>query len=110
MTEKLLHQSLGVSASQILNDLSRLFYKPVTHDCLAFIEILQILKKTIRITLHATSQQVGAHSRPVVEQLGPVVGVGGGAEDVHHHEVLDVVMLPTGLLQLVNIIPVTNLY
>ena len=49
---------------------------------------------------------MGAHSRPVVEQLGPVVGVGGGAEDVHHHEVLDVVVLPTGLVQLVNVIPV----
>ena len=46
----------------------------------------------------------------MVEQLGPVVGVGGGAEDVHHHEVLDVVLLPTGLLQLVNIIPVINLH
>ena len=41
----------------------------------------------------------------MVEQLRPVVGVGGGAEDVHHHEVLDVVVLPTGLLQLVDIIP-----
>ena len=42
----------------------------------------------------------------MVEQLSPVVGVGGGAEDVHHHEVLDVVMLPSRLLQLVNIVPV----
>ena len=49
---------------------------------------------------------MAAHSGPVVEQLGPVVGVGGGAEDVHHHEVLDVVMLPSRLVQLVNIVPV----
>ena len=40
----------------------------------------------------------------MVEQLGPVVGVGGGAEDVHHHEVLDVVLFPPRLLQLVDII------
>ena len=48
---------------------------------------------------------MAAHSGPVVEQLGPVVGVGGGAEDVHHHEVLDVVLFPPRLLQLVDIIP-----
>ena len=42
----------------------------------------------------------------MVEQLRPVVGVGGGAEDVHHHEVLDVVVLPSRLVQLVNIVPV----
>ena len=42
---------------------------------------------------------------PVVEQLGPVLGVGGGAEDVHHHEVLYVVLLSSRLVQLVNIIP-----
>ena len=41
----------------------------------------------------------------MVEELGPVVGVGGGAEDVHHHEVLDVVLFPPRLLQLVDIIP-----
>ena len=46
-----------------------------------------------------------AHSRPVVEELGPVVGVGGGAEDVHHHEVLDVVLFSPWLLQLVDIVP-----
>ena len=41
----------------------------------------------------------------MVEQLRPVVGVGGGAEDVHHHEVLDVVLLPPWLFQLVDIVP-----
>ena len=38
----------------------------------------------------------------MVEQLGPVGRVVGGAEDVHHHEVLDVVVLAT-LLQLVDV-------
>ena len=79
--------------------------KPVAHDCLAFIEILQVLKITTFITSSQSVSQVAAHSGPVVEQLGPVVGVGGGAEDVHHHEVLDVVLLSPRLLQLVDVIP-----
>ena len=41
----------------------------------------------------------------MIKELRPVLGVGGGAEDVHHHEVLDVVLLPPWLLQLVNIVP-----
>ena len=46
---------------------------------------------------------------PVVKQLGPVLSVRGGAEDVHHHEVLYVVLLSSRLVQLVNIIPGYNL-
>ena len=42
---------------------------------------------------------------PVVKELCPVLGVSGGAEDVHHHEVLDVELLPPRLFQLVNIVP-----
>ena len=42
---------------------------------------------------------------PMVKELCPVLRVCGGAEDVHHHEVLDVVLLPPWLLQLVNIVP-----
>ena len=45
------------------------------------------------------------HSGPVVEQLGPVLGVGGGSEDVHHHEVLDVELLAARLVQLVDVVP-----
>ena len=41
----------------------------------------------------------------MVEEFCPVLCVRGGAEDVHHHEVLDVVLLPTRLFQLVNIVP-----
>ena len=41
----------------------------------------------------------------MVKQLRPVLSVGGGAEDVHHHEVLDVVLLSPRLLQLVDVIP-----
>ena len=42
---------------------------------------------------------------PMVKELCPVLRVCGGAEDVHHHEVLDVVLLATRLFQLVNIVP-----
>ena len=41
----------------------------------------------------------------MVKELCPVLGVSGGAEDVHHHEVLDVELLPPRLFQLVNIVP-----
>ena len=41
----------------------------------------------------------------MVEELCPVLRVCGGAEDVHHHEVLDVKLLPPRLFQLVNIVP-----
>ena len=41
----------------------------------------------------------------MVKELCPVFRVCGGAEDVHHHEVLDVVLLPTRLFQLVDIVP-----
>ena len=44
------------------HDLSRekiLCYKPVAHDSLAFVEILQILKITTWITLHFVSSQPG---------------------------------------------------
>ena len=42
---------------------------------------------------------------PMVKELCPVLRVSGGAEDVHHHEVLDVKLLPPRLFQLVNIVP-----
>ena len=41
----------------------------------------------------------------MVKEPGPVLGVGGGAEDVHHHEVLDVELLAPRLLQLVDVVP-----
>ena len=104
MGEELLHQSLRVSFRQIFSKEKIFCYKPVAHNCLAFIEILEILKISNFIILRPAASQ-SAHSGPVVEQLGPVVSVGGGAEDVHHHEVLDVVLLPPGLLQLVDIVP-----
>ena len=43
----------------------------------------------------------------MVEQLGSVLSVGGRPEDVHHHEVLYVILLPTRLLQLVYVVPFT---
>ena len=46
----------------------------------------------------------------MVKELGPVLCVGGGAEDVHHHEVLDVVLLAPGLFQLVNIVPANEMH
>ena len=46
--------------------------------------------------------RIKAYCGPVVEQLGPVGGVVCGSEDVHHHEVLDVVFL-SPLLQLVDV-------
>ena len=45
----------------------------------------------------------------MVEELGSVGGVVGGSEDVHHHEVLDVVML-AALLQLVDVSPTDALH
>ena len=41
----------------------------------------------------------------MIKELGPVFCVGGGPKDVHHHEVLDVVLLPPWLFQLVDIVP-----
>ena len=41
----------------------------------------------------------------MIKKLRPVLGVSGGAEDVHHHEVLDVVLFSPWLLQLVDIVP-----
>ena len=41
----------------------------------------------------------------MIKKFRPVLGVGGRAEDVHHHEVLDVKLLPPRLFQLVNIVP-----
>ena len=41
----------------------------------------------------------------MIKKLRPVLGVGGRAEDVHHHEVLDVVLFSPWLLQLVDIVP-----
>ena len=45
----------------------------------------------------------------MVKELSPVLGVGGGAEYVHHHEVLNVVLLAPGLFQLVNIVPANEM-
>ena len=41
----------------------------------------------------------------MIKEPGPVFCVGGGPKDVHHHEVLDVVLLPPWLFQLVDIVP-----
>ena len=41
----------------------------------------------------------------MIKKLRPVLCVGGRAEDVHHHEVLDVVLFSPWLLQLVDIVP-----
>ena len=50
------------------------------------------------------------HCGPVVKEFCSVVSVGGGAKDVHHHEVLDVVVLPPRLFQLVNVVPTNPLH
>ena len=41
----------------------------------------------------------------MIKEPGPVFCVGGCPKDVHHHEVLDVKLLPPRLFQLVNIVP-----
>ena len=45
----------------------------------------------------------------MIEELGPVGGVVGGPEDVHHHEVLDVEVL-SALFQLVDVAPANALH
>ena len=90
LQQELFHQSLGVT---------------VTHDRLALVEVLQVLHNK-KSSSHAWNFFLSKCYRwPMIKELRPVLGVGGGAEDVHHHEVLDVVLLPPWLLQLVNIVP-----
>ena len=50
------------------------------------------------------------HCGPVIKEFCSVVSVGGGTKDVHHHEVLDVVVLPPRLFQLVNVVPTNPLH
>ena len=44
----------------------------------------------------------------MVKEFGPVRCVGGGAKDVHHHEVLYVELLAPWLLQLVDVVPINQ--
>lgn len=45
----------------------------------------------------------------MVEEFGPVGRVVGGTKDVHHHEVLDVVML-AAVLQLIDVAAANSLH
>ena len=46
----------------------------------------------------------------MIKEFCSVVSVGGGAKDVHHHEVLDVVVFAPRLLQLVDVVPADPLH